>query len=91
MGACLWSNSNVLPLCTCPHMSVATSIVWELKKNFIVDKFKNMEFMSNEESCIQIPVIYVSIKKPHTAQREREFILISFDLWRRPDQNDVNV
>lgn len=44
-----------------------------------------------KKSCIQIPVIYVNIKKPYTAQREREFILLSFDLWRRPDQNDVNV
>ena len=44
-----------------------------------------------KKGCIQIPVIYVSIKKLHTAQREREFILISFDLWRRPDQYNVNV
>lgn len=49
--------------------------------------------MSNEESCIQIPVIYVSIKS-HTLPREKENLyrfLLSFDLWRRPDQNDVNV
>lgn len=44
-----------------------------------------------KEGCIQSPVIYVSIKTPHTAQRQREFILLSFDLWRRPDQYDVNV
>lgn len=59
------------------------------KKKFIVDK--NMEFMSNEEKVYKFLLYMLILKKPHTAQREREFILLSFDLWRRPDQNDVNV